>query len=79
MFIEILFKMLLFKGGVLIYAEHCIYTHTHIHIYIIYIVIYIYIYILHRYNIYTILLKVLGHPLLMNRFDYFSNFHEHKS
>ncbi len=26
MFIEILFEMLLFKGGVLIYAEHCIYT-----------------------------------------------------
>ncbi len=25
MFIEILFKMLLFKGGVLIFAEHCIY------------------------------------------------------
>ncbi len=25
MFIEILFKMLLFKGGVHIYAEHCIY------------------------------------------------------
>ncbi len=25
-FIEILFKMLLFKGGVLIYAEHYIYT-----------------------------------------------------
>ncbi len=24
-FIEILYKMLLFKGGVLIYAEHCIY------------------------------------------------------
>ncbi len=24
MFIEILFKILLFKGGVLIYAEHCI-------------------------------------------------------
>ncbi len=24
-FIEILFKILLFKGGVLIYAEHCIY------------------------------------------------------
>ncbi len=24
MFIEILFKMLLFKGGVLIYTEHCI-------------------------------------------------------
>ncbi len=24
MFIEILFKMLLFKGGVLIYADHCI-------------------------------------------------------
>ncbi len=27
MFIEILFKMLLFKGGVLIYAEHCIYIY----------------------------------------------------
>ncbi len=27
-FIEILFKMLLFKGGVLIYAEHCIYNYT---------------------------------------------------
>ncbi len=27
MFIEILFKMLLFKGGVLIYAEHCTRTH----------------------------------------------------
>ncbi len=26
MFIEILFKMLLFKGGVLIYAEHCIFV-----------------------------------------------------
>ncbi len=25
MFIEILFKMLLFKGGVLIYAEYCNY------------------------------------------------------
>ncbi len=24
MFIEILFKIVLFKGGVLIYAEHCI-------------------------------------------------------
>ncbi len=23
MFIEVLFKILLFKGGVLIYAEHC--------------------------------------------------------
>ncbi len=29
--------------------------------------------------IYTILPKVLGHPLPMNRFDYFSNFHEYKS
>ncbi len=28
MFIEILFKILLFKGGVLIYAEHCIYIYT---------------------------------------------------
>ncbi len=29
-FIEILFKMLLFKGGVLIYAEHCIYIYIFI-------------------------------------------------
>ncbi len=28
---------------------------------------------------YTILPKILGRPLLMNRFDYFSNFHEYKS
>ncbi len=48
MFIEILFKMLLFKGGVLIYAEHCIYIYiyiyiyTHIHTYCIYIYIYFY-------------------------------------
>ncbi len=33
MFIEILFKMLLFKGGVLIYAEHCIYIYIYIYIY----------------------------------------------
>ncbi len=32
-FIEILFKMLLFKGGVLIYAEHCIYIYIYIYIY----------------------------------------------
>ncbi len=32
MFIEILFKMLLFKGGVLIYAEHCIYIYIYIYI-----------------------------------------------
>ncbi len=31
-FIEILFKMLLFKGGVLIYAEHCIYIYIYIYI-----------------------------------------------
>ncbi len=31
MFIEILFKMLLFKGGVLIYAEHCVYIYIYIH------------------------------------------------
>ncbi len=30
-FIEILFKMLLFKGGVLIYAEHCIYIYIYIY------------------------------------------------
>ncbi len=29
--------------------------------------------------IYSILPKVLGRPLLMNRFDYFSNFYEYKS
>ncbi len=34
MFIEILFKMLLFKGGVLIYAEHCIYMYIYIYIHI---------------------------------------------
>ncbi len=34
MFIKILFKMLLFKGGVLIYAEHCIFTFIYIYIYI---------------------------------------------
>ncbi len=32
MFIEMLFKMLLFKGGVLIYAEHCIYIYIYIYI-----------------------------------------------
>ncbi len=32
MFIEIMFKMLLFKGGVLIYAEHCIYVCVCMHI-----------------------------------------------
>ncbi len=26
-FIEILFKIVLFKGGVLMYAEHCIYIY----------------------------------------------------
>ncbi len=31
MFIEILFKMLLFKGGVFIYAEHCIYIYIYIY------------------------------------------------
>ncbi len=30
-------------------------------------------------QIYTILPKVLGRPLLMNMFDYFSNFYEYKS
>ncbi len=32
MFIEILFKILLFKRGVLIYAEHCIYIYIYIYI-----------------------------------------------
>ncbi len=31
-FIEILFKILLFKGGVLIYAEHCIYIYIYINL-----------------------------------------------
>ncbi len=44
MFIEILFKMLLFKGGVLIYAEHCIYSiYVYIYIYITYLVQRLYI------------------------------------
>ncbi len=34
MFIEILFKISLLKGGVLIYAEHCIYIYIYIYIYI---------------------------------------------
>ncbi len=34
MFIEILFKIVLFKGGVLIYAEHCVYIYIYIYIYI---------------------------------------------
>ncbi len=33
MFIEILFKILLSKGGVLIYAEHYIYIYIYIYIY----------------------------------------------
>ncbi len=44
MFIEILFKILLFKGGVLIYAEHCIQ----------YIYIYIYIYISHTVDVFIV-------------------------
>ncbi len=32
-FIEILFKIVLFKGGVLIYAEHCVYIYIYIYIY----------------------------------------------
>ncbi len=31
MFIEILFKIVLFKGGVLIYAEHCVYIYIYIY------------------------------------------------
>ncbi len=34
MFIEILFKIVLFKGGVLIYVDHCIYIYIYIYIYI---------------------------------------------
>ncbi len=35
MFIQIFKKMLVFKGGVLIYAEHCIYIYIYIYIYIL--------------------------------------------
>ncbi len=38
MFIEILFKMLLFKGGILIYTEHCIYIYIYIYTVYIYFV-----------------------------------------
>ncbi len=31
------------------------------------------------FNTYTLLPKVLGHPFLMNRFEYFNNFQEYKS
>ncbi len=34
MFIEILFKIVLFKGGVLIYAEHCVYIYIYRPIYL---------------------------------------------
>ncbi len=51
MFIEILFKMLLFKGGVLIYAEHCIY-------------IFMYLLSLDQYNAY-LLSKSITHDLKM--------------
>ncbi len=42
--------------------------HYKLHVYTVYI-----------YSIYTILQKVLGHSILMNRFDYFSYFQEYKS
>ncbi len=54
----------------------------------LYIYIYIYIYMFGLASllrttgyifIYTILPKVLGHPLLMDRFDYLSNFQVYKS
>ncbi len=37
MFIEILFKMLLFKGGVLIYTEHCIYIYNLLYLTILFL------------------------------------------
>ncbi len=46
MFIEILFKKLLFKGGVLIYAEHCVYNNNiYIYIYNIFLLFLIIFYI----------------------------------
>ncbi len=47
-FIEILFKIVLFKGGVLIYAEHCIYIQMYIYIY--FFVMYTVYYILYIVN-----------------------------
>ncbi len=44
MFIEILFKIVLFKGGVLIYAEHCIYIYINNKVASECVCIYIYIY-----------------------------------
>ncbi len=38
MLIEIMFKMLLFKGGVLIYAEHCIYLYIYNILYMVWCV-----------------------------------------
>ncbi len=52
MFIEILFKILLFKGGVLIYAEHCIY-------------IYIYALLWFSKNIDTAMFSFTKHPHLV--------------
>ncbi len=46
----------------------------------IYLSIYLWLYNFNIYlSIYIVLPKVLGRPLLMNRFDYFSNFYEYKS
>ncbi len=45
----------------------------------VYTVIFLTKLILQLLMTYTILPKVLGRPLLMNRFDYFSNFNEYKS
>ncbi len=54
MLIEILFKMLLFKGGVLIYAEHCMCTYIYIYIYIYYNMI-----MYSRLILYVLLLSIL--------------------
>ncbi len=64
MFIEILFKILLFKRGVLIYAEHCIYIYIYMYMYI-YIYIYVYIYI----HIYILVFLFPQHVLIIIQND----------
>ncbi len=49
-----------------IYIYIYIYTHTHTHTHT-------------HTTIYTLYCQKYWHPLLMNRFDYFSNFYEYKS
>ncbi len=71
-FIEILFKMLLFKGGVLIYAEHCIYIYIYI-----YIIIYAFLSKVLRIAFKTIRLN-REQRKICNKFCAFQSFHLRK-